>query len=110
MSSVALVVAQEAQSRGRLLLHGASGEDGVILAGSGTVGKSTASSRLLPPWQSLRDDATLLARDCSGDCRAHPIPTWSRLYSQGQEDVPPPGGSWDTQPAVPLRRARSSAA
>ncbi len=111
MNSIALAVAQEAQTRGGLLLHGAlaarpgldgaSGEMGVVLAGPGTVGKTTASSRLPPPWRSLCDDATLLVRDRSGDYWAHPVPTWSRFYRQG--GVPPLGGSWDTQQAVPLR-------
>jgi hypothetical protein len=74
---------------------------GVILAGPGTVGKTTASQRLPPPWRSLCDDTTLVVRDAAGQYWAHPWPTWSRFYSIG--GVPGPGGSWDVQRAVPLR-------
>jgi SynChlorMet cassette protein ScmC len=111
MARVGLAIAREAQSRGGLLLHGAlacksvardtPAECGIVLAGPGTVGKSTASRRLPPPWRSPCDDATLVVRDSHGGYWAHPWPTWSRFYSYS--DVPSPGGSWDVQCAVPLR-------
>jgi hypothetical protein len=116
MSEVALAIAREAQSRGGALLHGAlaeapiapspipaasQGGRGVLLAGPGTVGKTTASERLPPPWRALCDDATLVVRDAEGRYWAHPWPTWSRFYTL--DGVPGPGGSWDVQRAVPLR-------
>lgn len=121
MSQLAMIVAREAQARGGLLVHGAlaltptplhppdplpAGEgqggrggwsEGIILAGPGNVGKSTASRRLPPPWRSLCDDTTLVVRDAQGQYWAHPWPTWSLFYDNG------PGGNWETEAAVPLR-------
>ena len=94
------IIARDAQTRGGVLLHGALAEKdgiGVILAAPGGTGKTTASARLLAPWRSLCDDATLVVRDSRGDCWAHPWPTWSR-FQRGE-----PGGTWDVQKAVPLR-------
>jgi len=103
MTRVASAIGREAQSRGGLLLHGAladrpsgQGREGILLAGPGTVGKTTASNRLPPPWRSLCDDTTLVVRDAHGAYWAHPMPTWSRFYGGD-------GGSWDVQSAVPLR-------
>jgi len=116
MSQLALALVRDIQSRGGVLLHGALAEfpfnstrnkkfgtagDGILLAGPGTVGKTTASRRLPPPWRALSDDAALVVRDQSGQYWAHPWPTWSRFYSTG--GIPGPGGSWDVQYAVPLR-------
>ena len=118
MARLALVVARAAQARGGLLLHGAlaavpnpgappvpegAADDalrGVLLAGPGTVGKSTASRRLPEPWRSLSDDATLVVRDERGRYLAHPWPTWSRFHLDS--GVAGPGGRWDVQRAVPL--------
>ena len=89
-----------AQAKGGILLHGALVEwkgSGVILAGPGGAGKSTASQRLPPPWHSLSDDASLVVRDSEDKYWAHPWPTWSRFFFGG------PGGSWDLQQAVPLK-------
>ena len=94
------VVAQDAQTRGGVLLHGALAEEdgiGVILAAPSRTGKTTASRRLLAPWRSLCDDTTLVVRDAQGNYWAHPWPTWSR-FAEGAS-----GGSWDVQTAVPLR-------
>jgi SynChlorMet cassette protein ScmC len=113
---IALFVVREIQSRGGVLVHGALAEypfaslgrekdcglgEGILLAGSFSVGKTTASYRLTAPWRSLCDDATLVVRDRSGRYWAHPWPTWSRFY--GSKDGPGPGGNWDVQRPVPLR-------
>ncbi|MBN2357884.1 MAG: SynChlorMet cassette protein ScmC [Deltaproteobacteria bacterium] len=83
-----------------LLVHAALAERagrGVILAGPGGSGKSTASGRLPVPWRSLSDDQALVVRDRGGRCWAHPWPTWSRFLWGG------PGGTWDVERAVPLQ-------
>ncbi len=93
-------LAQQVQSRGGALIHGALAEwggCGVIFAGPGGVGKSTISRRLPSPWRSLSDDMTLIDRDANGAYWAHPWPTWSRFMWGGE------GGSWDVQRALPLR-------
>ncbi|MCX6841233.1 MAG: SynChlorMet cassette protein ScmC [candidate division WOR-3 bacterium] len=100
METIASFVAQAAFRGRALLLHGALAEycgSGFIMAGPGKVGKSTASRRLPPPWRSLCDDSTLVARDGMGQYWAHPWPTWSRFRESG------PGGSWAVEQAVPLR-------
>jgi SynChlorMet cassette protein ScmC len=100
LNKVSLVFCQDAQTRGGVLVHGALAERngaGIILAGPGGVGKTTASRRLPPPWRSLCDDATLIVRDAREGYWAHPWPSWSRLLP-GRE-----GGVWPVQQAVPLR-------
>ena len=97
---IASVIALNTENRGGVLLHGALAERdgyGVILAGHSNAGKTTASQRLPSPWRSLCDDTTLVVRDQRGAYWAHPWPTWSRFMSGG------PGGSWNTQRAVPLK-------
>ena len=97
---IASRIAREALVQGGLLLHGALAEyqgSGFVMAGPGTVGKSTASRRLPLPWRSLCDDMTLVVRDRKGRFWAHPWPTWSLFYFGG------PGGSWNVEHAVPLR-------
>ena len=98
---LSLILAREAQARGGVLIHGALAERdgiGVILAAPGGTGKTTASNRLPAPWRSLCDDATLVVLDPQGNYWAHPWPTWSRFLDGG------PGGSWDVQNAVPIKR------
>jgi signal peptidase I len=100
MQVVTSLIACEALVRGGLLLHGALAEykgSGFIMAGPGTIGKSTASRRLPLPWRSLSDDRTMVVRDGKGRFRAHPWPTWSRFYDNG------PGGCWAVEDNVPLR-------
>ncbi|MFQ5615134.1 MAG: SynChlorMet cassette protein ScmC [Anaerolineales bacterium] len=112
LTYLSMGIAREALSCGGLLVHGALAEwetcysqsppqtnfgQGVILAGPGGVGKTTASRRLPSPWRSLCDDTTLVVVDDQGQYWAHPWPTWSRFYNGGS------GGSWDVQRAVPLR-------
>jgi SynChlorMet cassette protein ScmC len=88
------------QARGGVLLHGALAERdgaGVLLAGRGGAGKSTAASRLPRPWRSLCDDTTLVVRDAAGSFWAHPWPTWSRLLRNRR------GGHCEVMHAVPLK-------
>jgi SynChlorMet cassette protein ScmC len=100
MMDLAKTIALGAIPQRGLLLHGALVEKdgyGVILAGPGGVGKSTASRRIPLPWRALCDDATLVVRTGEGQYRAHPWPTWSLFFDNG------PGGIWDIEKAVPLR-------
>ena len=100
LMKLSLVVARDVESRGGLLLHGGLAERGGLgaaLAGPAGAGKTVASRRLSPPWQSLSDDATLVVRGREGQYWAHPWPTWSRFMFGG------PGGSWDVQHKVALR-------
>lgn len=97
---LAQIVAHASERRGGLLVHGALAERngiGVILAGPGGVGKTTASNRLPRSWRSLSDDAALIVRAADGEYWAHPWPTWSRYRSGDLR------GSWDVQAAVQLR-------
>jgi SynChlorMet cassette protein ScmC len=100
LMKLSLILAQEAQTRGGVLVHGALAERdgmGVILAAPGGTGKTTASNRLPPPWRSLSDDTTLVVRDLQGNYYAHPWPTWSRFLDGGTEGV------WNVQKAVPVK-------
>jgi SynChlorMet cassette protein ScmC len=83
-----------------MLLHGAliaRDGKGVILAGPGGVGKTTACRRLPHPWQVLCDDTTLVVQDDEGRYWAHPWPTWSKFLYNGM------GGSWDVERSLPLQ-------
>jgi hypothetical protein len=100
LTCISQVVAHASEKKGGLLVHGALAEwngVGVILAGPGGVGKSTASKRLPHPWCSLSDDTALIVRSPDGSYWAHPWPTWSQ-YRQGDMS-----GSWDVQAAVKLK-------
>jgi len=108
MSQAALTLARVELSTGALLIHGAlaevperSGGGGILLAGPCTVGKTTASNRLPPPWHSLSDDASLILPDNNGQYYVHPWPTWSRFYNAkgdfSKDDT------WDVQRGLPLR-------
>ncbi len=104
---ISMTIVRDAQVRGGLLIHGAlaawqgSAEkaggmvSGAIMAGPGSVGKTTASSRLSGPWRSLSDDMTLVVRDPQGHYWAHPWPTWGRFLENAA------GVSWP----VPQGRA-----
>jgi len=97
---VAGVVARGCEQNGGLLVHGALVEKecmGVILAGPGGVGKSTAARRLPSSWRVLSDDMCLIVRSPQGEYWAHPWPTLSRIRLG---DL---GGTWDVGKAVPLR-------
>jgi SynChlorMet cassette protein ScmC len=93
------LVALDVVNCGGVLLHGALIERdgmGVVLAGPGGVGKTTACNRVSEPWRALSDDATLVVRDSSGHYWAHPWPTWSRYL---KEKV---GVKWDVGNGVRL--------
>lgn len=97
---LSLIISLHAETQGGVLLHGALAEKngyGVILAGHGGAGKTTASQRFPLPWRSLCDDTTLVVCDKQGRYWAHPWPTWSKFLFGGT------GGSWDVQHAVPLK-------
>ncbi len=99
LSQISSLFARQIQANGGLMLHGALAEydgSGIILAGPGNAGKSTASLRLPSRWRSLCDDFTLVVRDHKGKYWAHPWPTWSRFFDGG------PGGTWNVKHAVPL--------
>ena len=90
----------DVQNRGGFLLHGALAVyhgDGVVFVGASGSGKTTISQQLIPPWQSLCDDVTLVVREPQGTYWAHPWPTWSRFQNGGS------GGTWNAQQAVPLK-------
>ncbi len=100
MMHLSALIALTTEREGGLLIHGALAERegwGVVLAGPGGIGKTTASRRLPAPWRSRSDDATLIVRDEAGVYWAHPWPTWSRFLGDDE------GGTWDVQRAVRLR-------
>lgn len=100
MACAALGVCERIEQHGGVLLHGALLDhqgDGVVLAGSGGTGKSTASRRVPAPWRALSDDQTLIVRTPEGSYRAHPWPTWSRLNDTS------PNERWDVSQSVPLK-------
>ncbi len=100
MINCATTLAFQLLPHGGFLVHGGLVEKdgyGIILAGPGTVGKSTACSRIPLPWHALSDDATLVVADGQGGYLVHPWPTWSRFFDNG------PGGTWDVGTAVPLQ-------
>lgn len=79
----------KAEERGGLAIHSALAEKngiGIILAGRGDVGKTTASKRLPSPWISLSDDCSLIVLDKQKKYRAHPWPTWSSLVDEKLPD------------------------
>lgn len=97
---LSMVICRDVQYRGGVLLHGAfagCNGNGVILAGPGGIGKTTASKRLPHHWQSFCDDMTLTVCDNKGGYWAHPWPTWSTFMFDG------PGGTWNVQHAIPLK-------
>jgi SynChlorMet cassette protein ScmC len=99
LTRISQIVANSSEKNGGLLVHGALAElngIGVILAGPGGVGKTTASKRLPHPWRSLSDDTALIVKSPDGTYWAHPWPTWSRCR---QGDM---SGSWDVQTAVKI--------
>lgn len=100
MVNCAITLAFHQLQYGGILLHGAlinKDGEGIILAGPGTVGKSTAARRVPPHWQALSDDATLVVKVDQYRYFAHPWPTWSCFYNDGT------GGRWEVEKAIPLK-------
>jgi SynChlorMet cassette protein ScmC len=98
--ALSLVFCSQAEKFGGVYIHGALVEkdgQGILLAGPGDRGKTTASSRMPSPWKSLSDDSTLLTKDKKGRYQAHPWPTWGAFMS-GKS-----GGTWNVQHSVPLK-------
>jgi len=92
LQQLSTVLARVAHEHGAVLLHAAlaaKGDAGLVLVGPGGAGKTTAVSRLPPPWRGLSDDACLAVPDTEGHWRCHPWPTWSRFLWGGE------GGEWD---------------
>jgi SynChlorMet cassette protein ScmC len=84
---------------GGLPLHAALVErngTGVLLAAPGGTGKSTCCRRILPPWNALCDDSTLIVVDTHKHYQAHPLPTWSDYLWERS------GATWDVQQHLPL--------
>lgn len=108
MSVITQAIARAELSRGGLLIHGAliaapgHQQYGVILAGPGTVGKTTASNRFPPPWRSLCDDTSFVECNRTGYFLANPWPTWSRFFCT-PDGKPGSGGTWDVQGGLPLQ-------
>lgn len=99
LMEIASIMRQYAEQNMGFLIHGALTEyngKGVILAGRGGIGKTTASERLPETWRSLCDDTTLIVRDKSGTYTAHPWPTWSRFMFGNS------GGTWDVSRNLPV--------
>ncbi len=96
---LAQVVVADITGLGGALIHGGLCSFrgiGAVMAGTGGIGKTTASNRLPIPWVSYSDDATLVVPDGDGNYNAHPWPTWSRFYSGGF------GGAWEVEKSFPL--------
>jgi SynChlorMet cassette protein ScmC len=95
-------IMRAAQAKGGLAFHGALAEfkgKGVIIAGEGGTGKSTACRRLPAPWRVLCDDTTLAVLDSEGHYHCHPFPTWSDIWVRGLEKT------WCVERHVPLSLA-----
>ena len=100
MMRVSQALVSPAWNEGALLVHSALIERngwGVLLAGPGDVGKSTASKRIPKPWRAVCDDSALVVHDGHGAYWAHPWPTWSDFMYGGE------GGRWDVGQAVRLK-------
>ena len=99
VQKIAQSVVADVIRNGGALIHGGLCSymgSGAVMAGSGNVGKTTASNRLPAPWVSYSDDATLIIPAGNGGFNAHPWPTWSRFYWGG------PGGIWEVKRSIPL--------
>jgi len=98
--ALSFVFCSQAEKSGGVYIHGALVEkegQGILLAGPGDRGKTTASSRMPSPWKSLSDDSSLLVKDKAGLYQAHPWPSWGAFMS-GKS-----GGTWNVQHNAPLK-------
>ncbi len=99
MMVILYAIFERALCSGGLPFHAALVErdgNGVLLAGSGNMGKSTCCHRLPIPWQSLCDDKTLVVRNDQKRYLAHPCPTWSDHIMKRCERT------WNIENHIPL--------
>lgn len=90
---------QRSQDSGGLPMHAALLEWnglGIVLAASGSTGKSTCCRRLRGPWRALCDDETLVVKDNGDSYLVHPFPTWSDYFFNRSKQT------WNIQSYVPL--------
>jgi SynChlorMet cassette protein ScmC len=90
---------QRSQDSGGVPLHAALIEwngFGILLAASGSIGKSTCCRRLCGPWRALSDDEALVVRDNREGYLVHPFPTWSDYFWNRSEQT------WNVQRYLPL--------
>jgi len=69
---------------------------GILIAAAGGIGKSTCCGRIVPPWDVLCDDTTLVVLDRASEFRAHPFPTWSNYLWKRSATT------WNVQKHMPL--------
>jgi SynChlorMet cassette protein ScmC len=101
MRQATFPIFQRVHDNGGLPLHAALLEKdgrGVLLGGSGGMGKSTCCSRIPPHWHALCDDETLIVQHSQRKYRAHPFPTWSYYIGGGFERT------WKVERSIPLSR------
>lgn len=90
---------QRNQDSGGLPLHAALLEwngFGILLAASGSTGKSTCCRRLRGPWRALCDDEALVVRDKREGYLVHPFPTWSDYFLNRSKQT------WNVQHYLPM--------
>jgi SynChlorMet cassette protein ScmC len=90
---------QRNQESGGLPFHAALVEwngSGILLAASGSTGKSTCCRRLRGPWRAWCDDEALVVRDNRKGYLVHPFPTWSDYFSNRSKLT------WNVQRYLPL--------
>jgi len=69
---------------------------GILLAASGSTGKSTCCKRIPPPWKVLADDETLIVLNGGKQYMAHPFPTWSDYTWRHSERT------WNVERHIPV--------
>ena len=90
---------QRIQDSGGFPLHAALLERdglGILLAGSGSTGKSTCCRRVNGPWRALCDDEALIVKDNKKGYLVHPFPTWSDYFSNRSKQT------WNVQHYLPM--------
>lgn len=94
------LIYQYEQDKGGLSFHAGllqHNGKGILLAASGSIGKSTCCCRIPSPWKALCDDEALVVQDDQIQYFVHPFPTWSNFtINKGPET------SWDVQQFLPL--------
>jgi SynChlorMet cassette protein ScmC len=90
---------ERAQCSGGLPLHAGLVErngNGILLAASGSIGKSTCCRRFRSPWKPLCDDESLVVRNDRKQYQVHPFPTWSDYLMKRSKQT------WNVQYHLPL--------